>query len=100
MSTTIIIPVTYGFIRDEEGELVLHPSLKPRATVIEVNGCIHCEPKLQFTLGDGYFYDIELGKDNKDDFFNSTIIFTGFYSTALSIIKELNVPADEVEWVK
>lgn len=100
MSTTILIPVAYGFIRNEDGDLVLHPSIKPRAVIIEANGCIRCESKLQFTLGDGHFYDIELGRNNKDDFFHETIIFTGFYSTAMSIIEELNVPSDEVEWVK
>lgn len=98
MSVTIRIPVSYGFIYNSEGELVLHPSIKCKASIIEDNGLIKCEPTLQFTLGDGVFSEIEIGKENKDDFFDSYIIFTGFYSTACNIIRELNVPSSEVEW--
>lgn len=99
MSITVRIPIAYGFIRDNEGDLVLHPSIKCRPTIIEDNGCIKCEPKFKFTNGDGSFYDIEICKDQIDDFFDSYIVFTGFYSTALMIMKELCVPENDVEWV-
>ena len=99
MSVTILIPVDYAFIRDSIGELVLHPSIKCRPVVIESNGLIKVEPTFQFTLGDGYYYQVEFTKEYEDAFFNSSLVFTGFYSTALSIIKELNVSANDVEWV-
>ena len=99
MSSTLIIPINYGFIYNQEGDLVLHPSIKCRPSIIEDNGLIKAEPTFQFTLGDGDFYRIEMGKENKDDFFDSYIIFTGFHSTGLNIIKELNVPEDEIKWV-
>ena len=99
MSVTILIPVNYAFIRDNEGDLILHPSIKCRPVVIESNGLIKVEPTFQFTLGDGYYYQVEFTKESKDNFFNSALVFTGFYSTFLIIIKELNVPANDVEWV-
>lgn len=100
MSSTLIIPINYGFIYNQEGDLVLHPSIKCRPSIIEDNGLIKAEPTFQFTLGDGEFYRIEMSKENRDDFFDSYIIFTGFYSTACNIVRELNVPDNEVEWVK
>ena len=99
MSVTILIPVDYAFIRDNEGNLVLHPSIKCKPVIIESNGLIKVEPTFQFTLGDGYYYQVEFTKESEDIFFNSSLVFTGFYSTALSIIKELNVSANDVEWV-
>ena len=99
MSVTILIPIDYAFIRDSIGELVLHPSIKCRPTIIESNGLIKVEPTFQFPLGDGYYYQVEFTKEYEDAFFNSSLVFTGFYSTALSIIKELNVSANDVEWV-
>lgn len=98
MSVTLRIPITYGFIHNTSGDLILHPSIKCRAFILEDNTLIKCEPRLQFTLGDGDFVDIEIGKENKDDFFDSYIIFTGFKSTAENIIKELGVPQDQCEW--
>lgn len=100
MSSTIIIPISYGFIRDNEGSLVLHPSIKLIPNIEENNGCIKITSEYKFTTGDGTFSSISMNKENKDDFFDSYIIFTGFYSTACDIIRELNVPVDEVEWVK
>ena len=99
MSVTILIPVDYAFIRDNEGNLVLHPSIKCKPVIIESNGLIKVEPTFQFTIGDGYYYQVEFTKEYEDAFFNSSLVFTGFYSTALSIIKELNVSANDVEWV-
>ena len=99
MSVTILIPVDYAFIRDNEGNLVLHPSIKCKPVIIESNGLIRVEPTFQFTLGDGHYYQVEFTKESEDNFFNSSLVFTGFYSTALSIIKELNVSANDVEWV-
>lgn len=100
MSSTVIIPISYGFIRDDKGDLVLHPSIKCRPEIIESNGLIQAKPTFKFTLGDGEFYAIEIIKENMDDFFDSHIIFTGFYSTACNIVKELNVPDNEVEWIR
>lgn len=99
MSVTILIPIDYAFIRDNEGNLILHPSIKCGPVIIESNGLIKVEPTFQFTLGDGYYYQVEFTKESKDNFFNSALVFTGFYSTALNIIKELNVPDNNVEWV-
>ncbi len=99
MSVTIIIPIDYAFIRDSIGELVLHPSIKCRPVIVESNGLIKVESTFQFTLGDGHYYQVEFTKEYEDAFFNSALVFTGFYSTALSIIKELNVSANDVEWV-
>ena len=99
MSVTILKPIDYAFIRDSIGQLVLHPSFKCKPVIIESNGLIKVEPTFQFTLGDGYYYQVEFTKEYEDAFFNSSLVFTGFYSTALSIIKELNVSANDVEWV-
>ena len=99
MSVTILIPVNYAFIRDNEGDLILHPSIKCKPIIIESNSLIKVEPTFQFTLGDGYYYQVEFTKESEDNFFNSALVFTGFYSTALNIIKELNVPDNDVEWV-
>lgn len=100
MSVTILIPIDYAFIRDSIGNLILHPSIKCRPVIMERNGLIKVEPTFQFTLGDGYYYQVEFTKESEDNFFNSSLVFTGFYSTALSIIKELNVPDNDVEWIK
>ena len=91
MSVTILIPIDYAFIRNDEGNLILHPSIKCRPVIMERSGLIKAEPTFQFTLGDGYYYQVEFTKESEDNFFNSSLVFTGFYSTALSIIKELNV---------
>ena len=99
MSVTILIPIDYAFIRNDEGNLILHPSIKCRPVIMERSGLIKAEPTFQFTLGDGYYYQVEFTKESEDAFFNSSLVFTGFYSTALSIIKELNVSANDVEWV-
>ena len=99
MSVTILIPIDYAFIRNDEGSLILHPSIKCKPIIIESNSLVKVEPTFQFTLGDGYYYQVEFTKESEDNFFNSSLVFTGFYSTALSIIKELNVSANDVEWV-
>ncbi len=99
MSTTVLIPVDYAFIRNNEGALILHPSIQCKPSIVESNGLIRVESIFQFTTGDGNYYLVEFTKSAKDDFFNSALIFTGFYSTALTIIKELNVPDNDVEWV-
>ena len=99
MSVTVLIPIDYAFIRNDEGNLILHPSIKCRPVIMERSGLIKVEPTFQFTLGDGYYYQVEFTKEYEDAFFNSSLVFTGFYSTALSIIKELNVPDNDVEWV-
>lgn len=98
MSSTLLIPISYCFVRDEEGDLVLHPAIKCKPVIVESNSLIKAESTFQFTTGDGSFYQVEFGKAHKDDFFDAHLVFTGFRSTGLTIIQELNVPANEVEW--
>lgn len=98
MSSTLRIPVNYALIRNTEGELVLHPSIKCESEVIESNGLVKIEATFQITLSDGFIHQVEFGKESQGNFFDSYMIFTGFYTTGLKIIKDLGVPNKEAEW--
>lgn len=100
MAVTIVIPMSYGFVRDNVGDLILHPSVKLRPVITEDNGNITIEAKYFFTLDNYSFYNIEFSREFIDDPYPSNIVFTGFYSTAQAIIRELQVPDKYVEWVK
>ena len=99
MSTTIIVPINYALIRDGNGELVLHPSIKLKPVITEDNGNVTVEAKYFFTLDNQSFIEGCFGKEHIDDPYPSNLIFTGFYSTAKEIIKELDVPDKYVEWI-
>ena len=99
MSTTIIVPINYALIRDGNGELVLHPSIKLNPVITEDNGNVTVEAKYFFTLDNQSFYSVGFGKEDIDSPYNEVLIFTGFYSTAQAIIKELQVPDKYVEWI-
>ena len=99
MSTTIIVPINYALIRDGNGELVLHPSIKLKPVITEDNGNVTVEAKYFFTLDNQSFYSVGFGKEDIDSPYNEVLIFTGFYSTAQAIIKELQVPDKYVEWI-
>ena len=99
MSTTIIVPINYALIRDGNGELVLHPSIKLKPVITEDNGNVTVEAKYFFTLDNQSFVEVCFGKENIDSPYDETVIFTGFYSTAKEIIQELQVPDKYVEWI-
>ena len=99
MATTIIFPIKYIFLINNEGDYILHPAIKLRPIITEDNGNVTVEAKYFFTLDNQSFVEIELGKDNIDSPYDETVIFTGFYSTAKEIIQELQVPDKYVEWI-
>ena len=99
MSTTIILPMSYALIRNNEGELVLHPSIKLKPVTTESNGNVTIEAEYFFTLDNQSFYSVGFGKEHIDDPYPSNLIFTGFYSTAQAIVRELQVPDKYVEWI-
>ena len=99
MSTTIIVPINYALIRDGNGELVLHPSIKLCPVITEDNGNVTIEAKYFFTLDNQSFVEVCFGKEDINSPYDEVLIFTGFYSTAESIVKELQAPSKEVEWI-
>ena len=99
MSTTIIVPINYALIRDGNGELVLHPSIKLNPVITEDNGNVTVEAKYFFTLDNQSFVEVCFGKEDIDSPYDEVLIFTGFYSTAESIVKELQAPSKYVEWI-
>lgn len=99
MSTTIIVPITYALIRNNEGELVLHPSIKLKPVITEDNGNVIIEAEYFFTLDNQSFIEVCFGKEDINSPYDEVLIFTGFQSTAQAIIKELQVPSKEVEWI-
>ena len=99
MSTTIIVPINYALIRDGNGELVLHPSIKLKPVITEDNGNVTVEAKYFFTLDNQSFIEVYFGKEDINSPYNEVLIFTGFYSTAQAIVRELQVPDKYVEWI-
>ena len=99
MSTTIIVPINYALIRDGDGELVLHPSIKLKPVITEDNGNVTVEAKYFFTLDNQSFVEVCFGKEDIDSPYNEVLIFTGFHSTAQAIVRELQVPDKYVEWI-
>ena len=99
MSTTIIVPINYALIRDNSGELVLHPSIKLKPVITEDNGNVTVEAEYFFTTDNQSFIEVYLGKEDTDSPYDEVLIFTGFHSTAQAIVRELQVPDKYVEWI-
>lgn len=99
MATTIIFPIKYIFLINNEGDYILHPAIKLRPIITEDNGNVRIEAKYFFTTDNQSFVEIELGKEDINSPYDETVIFTGFYSTAKEIIQELQVPDKYVEWI-
>ena len=99
MATTIIFPIKYIFSINSEGDYVLHPAIKLRPIITEDNGNVRIEAKYFFTTDNQSFVEVCFGKDNIDSPYDEVLIFTGFYSTAETIVKELQAPSKEVEWI-
>ena len=99
MATTIIFPIKYIFSINSEGDYVLHPAIKLRPIITEDNGNVTVEAKYFFTLDNQSFIEVFFGKEDIDNPYDEVLIFTGFYSTAEAIVKELQAPSKEVEWI-
>lgn len=99
MSTTIIVPINYTLIRDGDGELVLHPSIKLRPVITEDNGNVTIEAKYFFTTDNQSFIEVCFCKEDINSPYDEVLIFTGFHSTAQAIVRELQAPDKYVEWI-
>lgn len=98
MSITLNFPIHYILksTNEDSSELELIDCVTCTHSLLKTNDGIRLVPYWGIDLyGDGNTYELYIGNRYKDEFFQDTVIFSGFHNTAMNIIHKLGIKKED-----